>query len=232
MQVTKITENVFQLTLPIVNVFLVDLPSGLILIDTGPKGSKDLIFEGTKKIGKQPEDLKAIILTHAHYDHAGSVAAILETVQVPVYASALCAEMIKKGIAFKTSSKVVAFLLKLITLSGRIQSTYINVQEVKSPIITVNEGDWIPDESGLQVYNAPGHTAEQLALFYPVKEALLFAADSAENTKKLKLKPVIAYQSVKTSRQTLKKLAALPFIIVVFGHGEAVIKEKFEEMFA
>lgn len=232
MEVINITENVFQITLPNVNVFLIVHPVGLILIDTGPKGSKDSIFEGIRQIGKQPEDLKAIILTHAHYDHAGGLAAILETVQVPVYTSALCAEMIKKGIAFKTSSKVVAFLLKLVTLSGRIQSTYINIQEVKSSIIIVSEGDWIPDESGLQVYNAPGHTAEQLALFYPVKEALLFAADCAENTKKLKLKPVIAYQSVKINRQTLKKLSALPFKIVVFGHGEAVSKEKFEEMFA
>jgi len=53
-EVIQITENVFQLTLPIVNVFLVDHLAGLILIDTGPKGSKELIFEGIRHIGKQP----------------------------------------------------------------------------------------------------------------------------------------------------------------------------------
>jgi glyoxylase-like metal-dependent hydrolase (beta-lactamase superfamily II) len=54
MEVLPITENVFQLTLPIVNVFLVDHLAGLILIDTGPQGSRDLIFEGIRHIGKQP----------------------------------------------------------------------------------------------------------------------------------------------------------------------------------
>ena len=225
MPVTKITENVFQITLPIVNVFLVDHSSGLILIDTGPKGSKDLIFGGIRQIGKQPEDLKYIILTHAHHDHSGSLASILETVNVPVYASALCAEMIGKGIAFRPNSKILAFLLKLLTLNGKINLRFLYIDPIFSPIKTVSEGDVIPDSNGLQIINAPGHCAEQIALFYPVKEALLFAADSAENSKKLK--PAFAYQSAKINLQTLKKIVAFPFDQVLFGHGNAVTKTRF-----
>ncbi len=228
MKVVQITENVFQLTLPIVNVFLVDHPAGLVLIDTGPQGSRDLIFQGIRQIGKQPEDLKGIILTHAHYDHSGSLAAILEVVDVPVYASALCAEMIKKGIAFKPEPKFLAFLVKLVTLFGIIRLKFLYIQPIKSPIKTVQEGDMIPDTKGLEVINAPGHTADQIALFYPVKEALLFAADSVENTNKLKLP--YAYQSTKMSWQTFKKLAAFPFDIAVFGHGGAVSKPEFEKL--
>lgn len=228
MKVVQITENVFQLTLPIVNVFLVDLPSGLMLIDTGPEGSKDLIFTGIRQIGKQPEDLKYIILTHAHHDHSGSLASILEAIDVPVYASSLCAAMVKKGIAFQPQSKLLAFLLKLLTLFGAIRLQFLYIDPIKSPIKTVREGERIPDANGLEVINAPGHTAEQIALFYPVKEALLFAADSAENVKSLK--PAYAYQSVKISLQTLKKLAAFPFDIAVFGHGNLVTKAIFNQM--
>ncbi|WP_419800916.1 MBL fold metallo-hydrolase [Mucilaginibacter sp.] len=225
MPVTKITENVFQITLPIVNVFLVDHLSGLILIDTGPKGSKDLIFGGIRQIGKQPEDLKHIILTHAHHDHSGSLASILETVNVPVYASALCAEMIGKRIAFRPNSKILAFLLKLLTLNGKINLRFLYIDPIFSPIKTVSEGDVIPDANGLQIINAPGHCAEQIALFYPVKEALLFAADSAENSKKLK--PAFAYQSAKINLQTLKKIVAFPFDQVLFGHGNVSAKPRF-----
>lgn len=230
MEVVQITENVFQLTLPTVNVFLVDHPAGLILIDTGPKGSKDLIFQGIRQIGKQPEDLRSIILTHAHHDHSGSLAAILETVNVPVYASALCAEMIKNGIAFWPSSKILTFLLKLLTLYGKIPLQFLYIQPVKTNIEFVREGDKIPDTNGLEVINAPGHTAEQVALFYPVKEALLFAADSVENKKRLK--PAFAYQSKEINRRTLQKLAAFPFEIAVFGHGKAVSKAEFEGIYA
>lgn len=223
----QITENVFQITLPIVNVFLVNHASGLILIDTGPKGSKNLIFDGIRKIGKQTEDLSCIILTHAHHDHSGSLAAILESVNVPVYASVLCAKLIKKGIAFEPQSKILSFLLKLITLFGIIRLPFMYIDLIKSTIKIVQEGNKIPDVNGLEVINAPGHTPEQIALFYPVKEALLFAADSAENLKQLK--PAYAYQSAKINSQTLKKFAAFPFDIVVFGHGMPVTKEKFTE---
>ena len=230
MEVVKITENVFQLTLPIVNVFLVDHPAGLILIDAGPKGSKNLIFQGIRQIEKQPEDLHCIILTHAHHDHSGGLASILETVNVPVYTSALCAKMIAKGVAFLPQSKILAFLLKLLTLNGKINLQFLYIQPVKSMIKIVAEGDCIPNNQGLQVINAPGHCTEQIALFNPVNEALLFAADAAENEKQLK--PAFAYQSKKTNRLTLEKLAAFPFQIAVFGHGKAATKEKFVHMVA
>ncbi len=230
MEVTQITKKVFQLALPIVNVFLVDHAAGLILIDTGPKGSKDLIFEGIRQIGKKPEDLHFIILTHAHHDHAGGLAAILQTVNVPVYTSALCAEMISNGIAFNPASKILAFLLKLFTLNGKLNLQFLYIESVKSNIKIVAEGYCIPDNQGLQVISAPGHCAEQVALFYPVKEALLFAADTAENKKQLK--PAFAYQSKKINQHTLQKLTTFPFQIAVFGHGKAANRENFKEIAA
>ena len=228
MEVIQVTENVYQITLPIVNVFLVDHPAGLILIDTGPKGSKDLIFKGIQKIGKQPEDLKYIILTHAHHDHSGSLAAILEMVNVPVFTSALCAKMIRKGIAFEPSSKLLGFLLKLLTLFGLIRLQFLFIQPIKSTIKIVCEGDFIPDKDGLQIINAPGHCAEQIAIFYPIKEALLFAADTAENESGLK--PCFAYQSKKINHHTLQKMDSFPFEIAVFGHGKAVSREGFHKL--
>lgn len=209
--------------------FLVDLPSsGLILIDTGPRGSKDLIFEGIRKIGRQPEDLCLIILTHAHHDHSGSLASILEEIKVPVYTSALCAEKLKKGIAFEPESKILAFLLKVVTLFGIIRLPFMYIQPVTSNIIIVREGDQLPKVNGLEIINAPGHTAEQIALFYPIKEALLFAVDCAENV--TTLKPSYAYQSAKLNLQTLKKLNSFPFDIAVFGHGKKTDKRSFNKL--
>ncbi|MGI4750956.1 MAG: MBL fold metallo-hydrolase [Janthinobacterium lividum] len=230
MQVSKITEDVFQVTLPIVNVFLVDLPAGLLLIDTGPKNSEDEIFAAIEQIGKRPTDLRYIIITHAHHDHSGSLAAILKAVNVQVFASPLCAEMLKRGVAFEPESKLFSFLLKLITVFGLIRLQFIYINPVNFPIKIVLEGDVIPDTNGLQVINAPGHTLEQIALFYPIKEALLFAADAAENLKSLK--PAFAYQSAKINQQTLKKLTTYDFKYAVFGHGSALIKENFIEILA
>lgn len=228
MQVTPITDTVFQVTLPIVNVFLVDLPAGLLLIDTGPQNSKNEIFEAIRLVGKQPEDLKFIIITHAHHDHSGGLASVLESVKAEIFASPLCADLLKRGIAFEPESTILRFLLRLITLFGLIRLPFIYINPINYPIKTVSEGSFLPDENGLQVINAPGHTAEQIALFYPVKEALLFAADAAEYQNRLK--PAFAYQSAKINRQTLLKLSAYPFKIVVFGHGKFADKLNFKQM--
>lgn len=228
MQLSKISGNVFQVVLPMVNVFLVDLPSGLLLIDTGPKGSKDLIFKAMSSICKQPEDLKYIILTHAQHDHSGSLADILKSVNAQVFASLLCAKMVRKGIAFELQAIFIKFLLRLMTLFGLIKLQFLNIGPINPLIKTVQEGDWILDENSLQIINAPGHAAEQIALFYPVKEALLFAADAAENIKSLK--PAFAYQSAKINQQTLQKLSYLPFDTALFGYGNAVDREMFNKL--
>ncbi len=228
MQVTPITDTVFQVTLPIVNVFLVDLPAGLLLIDCGPKGSRNAIFAAIMQIGRQPEDLKYIIITHAHHDHAGGLAAILEVANVQVFASPLCAAMLKRGIAFEPESKIFWLLLKLITGFGLIRLPFVYIDPIIYPVKTVSDGDVIPGQNGLQVINAPGHAAEQIALFYPVKEALLFAADTAENLKKLK--PAFAYQSAKLNQESLRKLMQYNALTAVFGHGNSVYKKKFEQL--
>ena len=64
---------------------------------------------------------------------------------------------------------------------------------------------------------------------YLVKEALLFAADSAENIKSLK--PGYAYQSQEINVQTLEKLTFFPFDVAVFGHGNAAGKKIFDSKF-
>lgn len=138
MQLSEISGNVFQVTLPVVNVFLVDLPSGLLLIGTGPKGNKDLIFKAISSTSKQPEDLKYIILTHAQHDHSGSLADSLKPVNAQVFAFPLCAKMVREGFAFELQAGFFKFLMRLMTLFGLIKLQFLNIDPIKVPIKTVS----------------------------------------------------------------------------------------------
>ena len=42
------------------------------LVDTGVAGNGDAIISYIKEIGRKPEDLGWIVVTHFHYDHSGS----------------------------------------------------------------------------------------------------------------------------------------------------------------
>ena len=50
----------------------------IVLIDTGVAGSERVIFEYIRTIGRKPEEISEILLTHAHPDHIGAARAIKE----------------------------------------------------------------------------------------------------------------------------------------------------------
>src|SRR6185295_12695007 len=57
-----------------VSSFLITTPKGHILLDSGFAETVPLIADGIKRLGFKIEDVKILINSHAHYDHAGGLA--------------------------------------------------------------------------------------------------------------------------------------------------------------
>src|SRR5512133_2483372 len=68
-----------------VHAFLLDDGNGLTLIDTLSSASAQLILDQLGRIGKQPTDIKRIVLTHAHRAHLGGLAEVKRLSGAPVY---------------------------------------------------------------------------------------------------------------------------------------------------
>jgi len=58
----------------IVNLFLIRGKNSVFLVDSGVAGAEKQILEQLSVSGLRPEDLKLLILTHAHPDHIGAAA--------------------------------------------------------------------------------------------------------------------------------------------------------------
>lgn len=69
-----------------VNCFLIQGTDGCILVDTGLPGSEARIGKALKKNGLTFSDIKLIVITHAHVDHAGNAACIRELTGAPIVA--------------------------------------------------------------------------------------------------------------------------------------------------
>lgn len=83
---TEVAPNVFCISGTDVNVAVLREGSDLTLIDGGWPGDVAAIEEGIRSIGNQPEDVRAILLTHAHIDHLGAVQSFHDRFNIPVYA--------------------------------------------------------------------------------------------------------------------------------------------------
>jgi len=76
---------------------LIASDEGLILLDGGLPQSAPLIDANIRKLGFRSEDIRLIVNSHAHFDHAGGIAALQRASGAAVWASAAGARAIQNG---------------------------------------------------------------------------------------------------------------------------------------
>ena len=225
MKITQIAPHVTAISLGFVNVFLIDRGE-LTLIDTGTPGSAPAILNGIRAAGRQPGDLKHILISHLHVDHVGSAKALqAETgAQVhmhPLDAQALCAGQTMRDIEPGPGwlNRLIVPMMKHAPGSGSVESPVVDCP--------LEDGQVLAFAGRLQVIHAPGHTAGHTVFLLPADDAdadagagaggVLFVGDACSNM--LRLAPSFLYESYEEGRRTLSQLADLPFATAVFAHG-------------
>ena len=83
-----ITDSVHFAYTDLVNWTLVTDGDGVMLIDAGFPGNRDDVLTSLAELGFGVDDLRAILLTHAHIDHFGSAIWFAKTHGTPVYCHA------------------------------------------------------------------------------------------------------------------------------------------------
>lgn len=58
--------------------FLIETEDGPVLIESGPYSTFPSLEEGLGKLGYKPKDIKHVLLSHIHFDHAGAAWAFAE----------------------------------------------------------------------------------------------------------------------------------------------------------
>lgn len=77
--------------------FLITTPSGHILMDPGYEQTVPLVKESIRKLGFKYEDVKLLLNTQAHFDHAAGLAQIKQETGAQLAASAADAALLEAG---------------------------------------------------------------------------------------------------------------------------------------
>ncbi|HMJ04944.1 MAG TPA: MBL fold metallo-hydrolase [Chthoniobacterales bacterium] len=223
--ITRIAPDVGWLPVSFVNVYFVGRPGGpWCLIDTGLPGRASQIFAAAEArfgAGAQPE---AIILTHGHFDHAGSAAALTKKWDVPIYAHPLELPYLTGESSYPppdpTVGGAIAFLSRFMP-SGSY--------DFRGRVQPLAAGE-IPGLRGWEWLATPGHTPGHISLFRPSDRVLLagdaFATMNMDSWSGLVSgKQVLARGGApfncdwEATRASVRELADLHPNVVGCGHG-------------
>lgn len=201
-----------------VNLYLIIDPDGLTLIDTGlAKSGPKLVLKAIADLGRQQNDLKRILITHADPDHTGGLAELKAATGARVYAS----EIETKAIVAGTTSREIKgnpLMKMMLDVMGKVIFPLkpAQVDEI------IMHGQVLPVLGGLQVIATPGHTPGHLS-FYAPAHRILIAGDSLNATSgALKFTPAPVHWDFEKGRESMKLEAALGATAVCCGHGDVI----------
>ena len=146
----QIFDNLYYVGLDSVSAYVLKTSAGLILIDSLYAEFADHIPKAMQQLGLNPKDLKYVIVTHAHVDHAGGAKAIQSLTGARVAMAEADWEMIARGgyISSQGEKRVFQPLARdMVTKDGE----------------TLKLGD-----TAIKMYITPGHTAGVTSLEFPV----------------------------------------------------------------
>jgi len=198
-----------------VHAFLLDDGNGLTLIDTLFDADAHRIVAQVQAIGKTVQDIKNIVLTHAHRSHLGGLARLKELTGAPVYAHEWEADIISGD----RKAQPVSILPHPPYRAYHLQIG-LNLDIAKHVPITVDQFVHEGDRIGpIQVIFAPGHSPGHLAFYWPERRALI-AGDAVCTWPSFMLGWRGFTLNHKQHQASLRRLAELDAEVLCVGHGE------------
>lgn len=139
-----------------------------VLLDTGLVGEPPQICRLVRRLGLQPDSIKAILLTHGHLDHVGNLAWAKRWTAAPIYAHPAEQAHIDGAVNYTGAARWLGRL-------ERIGYAALDYRPV--PIDRfIADGEELPFWGGLRVVHLPGHTEGHCG-FYSERHRLLFSGD-------------------------------------------------------
>jgi glyoxylase-like metal-dependent hydrolase (beta-lactamase superfamily II) len=213
----RVSERVYRVEDRFVNLYLVD--AGKVgLVDTGTRKAEPLIRTGLKELGKEPEDIDFILLTHHHLDHMGTAgvwkrASRAEVVVHEKDAPVVAGQETRKGHGAGLRAKI------MLTVAGPFMRASAAEPVTPNRILVDRE---LLELLGLRFETifAPGHTLGSCA-FHLASDDVLFAGD-AVNARSGVPRPPWFIEDADAAKASFAKLATMQVKVLAPGHGNPI----------
>src|SRR4051794_9707441 len=158
------------------NWYIVEADDGLTIVDAGVPTSWQSLVDAVAGIGRRLDDIRALVLTHAHFDHLGFAEQARTELGIPVYVHEDDVPLTKHPWRYDHE---------------RLRSWYFVTQPKALPIVATflrhrafwprpvggvvrySDGGVLPVPGDPAIVPTPGHTLGHCALHLPDRDAVL-----------------------------------------------------------
>jgi glyoxylase-like metal-dependent hydrolase (beta-lactamase superfamily II) len=216
----KVIDDVYVLPLGggYFNIFLIDSPDGLVVVDTGiSERSAHQLVASMTQAGRSIDDIRHIFITHAHYDHIGGLSYLQNLTNATTYAhqretAIICGEKSSLWARREDLRGIWRLLHPFIAQDRPTTPGRVDV-EVKQDAAMFN---------GLTVVETPGHAYGHLSLYWPERR-VVFGGDLVMRLPWGLSRPLPpATPDMAEAERSIKKVAALDVEVLCVCHGPPI----------
>jgi glyoxylase-like metal-dependent hydrolase (beta-lactamase superfamily II) len=210
-----------------VNWYLVEDEDGLTIVDAGVPGSWVSLRLGLSELGRDAGEIRALVLTHAHFDHIGFAERARTELEVPVLVHENDVPLARKPMQYAherarsryllTQPRALPYVLGFLRARAFWPPAVREVQRYQGGTLSV--------PGSPEVVFTPGHTLGHCALHFPDRDALivgdaLVMVDPYTGKEGPRLVAGAATADSERALDSLEPLAATAAGTVLSGHGE------------
>jgi glyoxylase-like metal-dependent hydrolase (beta-lactamase superfamily II) len=210
------------------NWYVVEAEDGITLVDSGVPCSWASLHDALSELGRSPSEVRALVLTHAHFDHLGFAERARAELRVPVYVHENDVPLTRHPWRYDHERARALYLATQVRalpiVAGLLRHRAFWPSPVRE-VVRYRDGEVLDVPGRPTVVASPGHTHGHCALYLADRD-VLFAGDAF-----VTLDPytgrtgprLVARAATVDSQRNLDSLASLAATgagTVLTGHGE------------
>ncbi len=127
----QVFDNLYYVGAKWVAAWVLETDQGLILFDTLYGELTDIVIDGIRELGMDPDDIRYVVVTHAHYDHIGGAKRMQEEFGAVVLMTEEDWQMVEEEPVYREYPKPMRHLT--ITDNGTVTLGRTGLRFVKTP---------------------------------------------------------------------------------------------------
>ena len=210
-----------------VNWYLVEDAGGVTIVDAGLPDAWNQLGWALARIGRAADELRAVVLTHAHYDHVGFAERARRELGLPVHVGAGDEPLSHHPWRFDHERHPATYLWRPACAASMASMSAHGALWVKgiAEVRVLPEGEELDVPGRPRVVATPGHTRGHVALHLPERDAVIagdaiVTLDPYTGRRGPRLVARAATADVRRNLASLDAIAATEARTVLVGHGE------------